>query len=83
MKVSIEVTGYKKVRDNLYYLSCLASETVNGTEGLATYNGFINQKYLDTLGLTENDLIDRKGTYYNIKKDDGKYKEVLSLSERM
>lgn len=83
MKVSIQVTGYKKVRDNLYYLSCVASETVNGTEGIATYNGFINQKYLDTLGLEETALIGRRGTYYNIKKDDGNFEEVLSLSERM
>lgn len=82
MRISFEVVGYKKINGNLYYLSCLATEESPRTEGFQTFNGFVNSRYLDTLALTEEKLIGRKGTYYNIKRDDGKYKEVLSLSER-
>lgn len=70
MKIPFEVVGYKKVNDDLFYLSCLATEESPRTEGFRTFNGFVNK------------LLGRKGTYYNIKREDGKYKEVLSLSER-
>lgn len=82
MKIPFEVVGYKKINDTLYYLSCLATEESTHTKGFQTFNGFVNSRYLDTLALTEDKLIGRKGTYYNIKREDGKYKEVLSLSER-
>lgn len=81
MSVKIEVVGYKKVKDDLYYLSAISEDTPPKSNGLATYNGFVTSRYLSHLGISESALIGRKGTYYNIKKD-GEYKEVLSLSER-
>ena len=82
MKIKIEVVGYKKVNESLYYLSCLATEETQKVVGFQTFNGFVTARYLNALGLKEDALLGRKGTYYNIKRDDGKYKEVLSLSER-
>ena len=82
MKTTFEVVGYKKINDKLYYLSCFATEGTPRTEGFQTFNGFVTSRYLNTLGLEECALLGHKGTYYNIKRDDGKYKEVLSLSER-
>lgn len=82
MKIAFEVVGYKKINNDLFYLSCLATEETHRTEGFQTFNGFVNSRYLHSLELTEENLLGHKGTYYTIKREDGKYKEVLSLSER-
>lgn len=71
--VKVEITGYKEITkgdDTLYYLSAIALQTVEGVEGLPTYNAFISEEHLAKHGITPSDIIGRCADYYTAKRGD-------------